>query len=264
MKTEEITDNRIEQRYKPIKVPRASDLIVKEIWNLILSGKLKPGDKLPSERELVDKFQVSKVTLREALNKLEAYGHITKKRGQYGGSIVLDIAPSQGIKILLDYLKLKKLSLEQFIQARNSIEPIITETAANTATKEDIEELKEDLKKHEEDYGERGCSKCGWKFYLLLAKFTRNEIFIVTEELLVRLLLDFEFSIGISDLESTEDQDEYNKNTYIQQKKIAEAIMNKDPKTAKEEMIKLRTNWARIITQLYKRSKTGSADDVPR
>src|SRR6056297_1288436 len=112
-----------DQKYKPIKVQRASDLVVKEIWKLILGGELKPGDKLPSERELVKKFEVSKVTIREALYKLQTYGHITKKRGQNGGSIVLDIVPEQGINVLLDYLNLKKYTIEQLVESRSAIEP---------------------------------------------------------------------------------------------------------------------------------------------
>ena len=61
-------------KYKPIKQKKTSDLIVREIWRLILKGDLKPGDKLPPERELGKRFEVSMVTLREALefNRREA------------------------------------------------------------------------------------------------------------------------------------------------------------------------------------------------
>jgi GntR family transcriptional repressor for pyruvate dehydrogenase complex len=58
--------------YSPIRKAKASDLIVEEIWAAILNGELKPGEKLPPERELVEQFAVSKVTLREALQSLEA------------------------------------------------------------------------------------------------------------------------------------------------------------------------------------------------
>jgi len=239
-----------DEKYRPIKIQRTSDLIVKDIWNLILSGELKPGDKLPSERELVKKFEVSKVTIREALHKLETYGHITKKRGQNGGSIVLDIVPEQGINILVDYLNLKKVNLDQLIQARSLIDPLVARLAAQNARPEDLEELRENIEQHEKDYRERGCSRCGWQFYLLLGKFTRNEFFVVIEELLVRSLLDMEFSIGISDLESTEEQQDYDTFTFEGQKKVAEAIIQGDPERASLEMQNLRSTWADIITRM--------------
>ncbi|MFP4179623.1 MAG: FadR/GntR family transcriptional regulator [Spirochaetaceae bacterium] len=239
-----------EDKYKPIKIERTSDLIVKEIWNLILNGELKPGDKLPSERELVKKFEVSKVTIREALYKLQTYGHITKKRGQNGGSIVLDIVPEQGINVLLDYLNLKKYSIEQLIESRSMIEPLIARQAAEKATPEDIEKIRENLAIHEKDYQERGCSKTGWQFYLLLAKCTKNEIFLIIEELLIRTVLDTEFSLGISDLESSERQQKYDTLTFEGQKKVAEAVIHKDPERAEREMRELRENWAQLITEM--------------
>jgi GntR family transcriptional repressor for pyruvate dehydrogenase complex len=242
--------NEEDEKYKPIKIQRTSDLIVKEIWNLILNGDLKPGDKLPSERDLVKKFEVSKVTIREALHKLETYGHITKKRGQNGGSIILDIVPEQGINILMDYLNLKKVSLDQLIQARALIDPLVARLAAENASPEDLEELQANLDQHEKDYQERGCSKCGWQFYLLLGKFTKNEIFVVIEELLVRSLLDMEFSLGISDLESTEEQRDYDTYTFEGQKKVAAALMKHDPELAAREMEELRKTWAEIVTRM--------------
>lgn len=241
--------------YRPIKIERASDLIAKEIWNLILAGKLKPGDKLPSERELVKQFEVSKVTLREALNKLEAYGHITKKRGQSGGSIVLDIAPTQGIKILLDYLNAKKISLEELIATRDMIEPLIAAEAAKNRTNEDINELEDNLVTHKRDFEERGCSRCAWRFYLLLARFTQNEILRVIEELLIRIVLDKEFSLGISDLESNEEQMEYNKTAYYGQLHVAETIKSGNPQKAREAMDVLRRDWAKAIREIQNKHK---------
>src|SRR5690242_7962008 len=93
MKPAKTRDGRAKEKnmetFRPIKKQKASDLIVEEIWKLILSGKLKPGDRLPPEHTLVERFQVSKVTLREALQTLETYGHITRRRGPGGGSVVL-------------------------------------------------------------------------------------------------------------------------------------------------------------------------------
>jgi GntR family transcriptional repressor for pyruvate dehydrogenase complex len=238
-----------DESFISVKNIRTSDIIVKEIWNLILSGKLKPGDKLPSERDLVSRFEVSKVTVREALHKLETYGHIEKKRGQKGGSIVLNIIPEQGIIILLNYLKVNNISVEQLIQTRALIEPLMARLAAQNATDDDIANLKKLLEQHEKDYYESGSSKRGWQFYLLLSRITKNEFFIVFEELLIRCLLDMEFSIGVSSLKKIDDQKDYNKATFEGRRKVANAIISKNPGLAEFEMKNLRRVWEEIITR---------------
>lgn len=241
--------------YKPIKTDKASDIIVKEIWKLITSGILKPGDKLPPERELRKEFDVSLVTLREALQKLEAYGHITKKRGAEGGSFVLDITSSTGIDFLFNYLRAKKVSLEELHHVRMMLDPMLAELCAQIATQEDKNRLSALVSHHKKDFEERGTSKCGWEFYLLLAKISKNKIYIVIQELLIRLLLGFEFSISISDLESTEDQIPYNEETLQAHTKITDAIIAGNPEVAREEMVRHRTVWYDQLKDLDKRFK---------
>lgn len=232
-----------EPNYMPIEKNKTSDLIVSEIWKLITAGILKPGDKLPPERELKNKFNVSLATLREALQTLEAYGHITKKRGAEGGSFILDITPIKGIDLVFNYLKHHRLNLEDLHHARLSLDPILAEYAADHADEKEKLMLQDLIKTHTKDFMERGTSKCGWEFYLDLAKISRNQIYIIFQEVLIRLLLDFEFSNSISDLESTDEQHEYNEESYRAHKKIVEAIVENDAKKAKEEMIKHRLTW---------------------
>lgn len=238
--------------YGPIKTEKPSDLIVKEIWELILKGELKPGDKLPPERELVKRFKVSIVTLREALKILEAYGHITKKRGSRGGSVVLDITPTKGINLIVQCLGANGTVLEQLIEARMLVEPIIARQAAEKISKGGIAKLKANLEQHEIDFKARGTTKCGWQFYLLLAELADNAILKVFEEILIRMLLDQEFSLSISDLESTKEQLPYNRITFEGQRKIVRAIADRNPQLAEAEMVKLRQQWARAIRALYR------------
>lgn len=232
---------------KPIKTIKAADLIVKEIWQLILDGRLSPGDRLPPEHELMAQFQVSKLTLREALQTLEAYGHITRKRGAIGGSVVLDILPDNGINFIINYLRMKKLSLESLIRARALLEPLIAEEAARNIRPDGAKKLQENLDNHVRDMQVKGCSKSGWLFYLILAEISGNEVLLIVEEILVRLLLDAEFALGISDIESSEEQKPYNENTLKHQQRIAEAVIGGDPEEARRRMLRLREEWARLI-----------------
>lgn len=238
-------------RYKPIDRKKTSDLIVQELWSLIISGELKPGDKLPPERELVEKFNVSKVTLREALQTLEAYGHITRKRGPQGGSTILDIAPTTGVNLIVDYLKVKQYSLKHVVESRLLFEPLIAELATRRITPAERERLKMLVSEHEKDFQSRGTSRHGWEFELQLAKICKNPIIRILAELFMRLGLDIEFSLAIDDLQSTVEQLQYNEESLSSHKKILAAVADRNPEKAKQEMIQHRKNWAKLIQKLY-------------
>jgi GntR family transcriptional regulator, transcriptional repressor for pyruvate dehydrogenase complex len=222
--------------FKPIKKQKASDLIVEEIWKMILEGKLKPGDRLPPEFKLVERFQVSKVTLREALQTLENYGHITRKRGPGGGSIVLDIAPTMGISMLANYLSLTNLSLDHLMEARMFLEPAIAEAAAARMSPESAGRLTQLLSDHERDFQTHGGSKRGWEFYILLAELTGNRLLKVMEELLIRLFMDAEFALSIGDIGMTAEEIAYNAEVLPTNRRVAEAVISGDPERARREM----------------------------
>jgi GntR family transcriptional regulator, transcriptional repressor for pyruvate dehydrogenase complex len=224
------------EEFKPIKKQKASDLIVEEIWKMILEGKLKPGDRLPPEFKLVERFQVSKVTLREALQTLENYGHITRKRGPGGGSIVLDIAPTMGISMLANYMSLSNLTIDPLMEARLLIEPAIAEAAAQRITSAGIERLTRLLEEHERDFQTHGGSKRGWEFYILLAEISENRLLKVIEELLIRLFMDAEFSLSIGDIGMTPEEISYNAQVLPSNRRIARAVMARNPTLARQEM----------------------------
>jgi GntR family transcriptional regulator, transcriptional repressor for pyruvate dehydrogenase complex len=222
--------------FKPIKKQKASDLIVEEIWKMILAGKLKPGDRLPPEHTLVERFQVSKVTLREALQTLETYGHITRKHGPGGGSVVLDIAPTMGISLLANYLSLTNLSLAALMEARRVLEPMIAGTAAAHLSEEGAVRLNALLAEHEKDLKLHGGSKRGWEFYILLAELTGNRLLKVVEELLIRLFMDAEFALSIGDIGMTPEEIAYNAEVLPANRRIAEAVLSRDPARARSVM----------------------------
>jgi len=251
--------------YNPVKKVKTADIIVHEIWNMILNGQLKPGDKLPNEKELMQNFQVSKGTLREALQLLESYGHITRKRGPNGGPVILDIVPDNGINLISKFLQIEKYSLDELITARLFIEPQIAFAAAENIDSKGIKQLKEKLARHEKDYIAKSCSRCGWEFYLLLAELSKNKILLVIEKILIRLLINIEFSLGISDLESVDDQKEYDKKIYTGQKEVAEAVINNEPEKARQSMIKLRNSWAEQILKISHQGgikRTGNTSSI--
>lgn len=71
--------------YSKIRQPKLSDVIEQQLEFLILEGTLRPGEKLPPERELAKQFDVSRPSLREAIQRLEAKGLLLRRRG--GGTL---------------------------------------------------------------------------------------------------------------------------------------------------------------------------------
>jgi GntR family transcriptional repressor for pyruvate dehydrogenase complex len=238
------------ETFKRIKRQKASDLIVEEIWKMILEGKLKPGDRLPPEFKLVERFHVSKVVLKEALQTLEKYGHITRKRGPGGGTVVLDLAPTMGISVLANYLSLTHLSLAHLMEARQVIEPVIAETAALHVTPEGAEKITCLLAEHEKDFRTHGGSKKGWEFYILLAELTGNRLLKIVEELLMRLFMDAEFSLSIGNVGMTPEEISYNAEVLPANRRIAAAVVAGDAAGARREMFDALAGFAARISEI--------------
>ena len=120
---------------------RASEMILDQIRSLIRDGHLKPGDRLPSERELGDRFGVSRVTVREALRGLEANAMVTIKVGAHGGAFVTAPTSSRVSEGIVDLLSMSGLTDIEITEARQVFELGIIPLVCERATEADIEEL---------------------------------------------------------------------------------------------------------------------------
>jgi DNA-binding FadR family transcriptional regulator len=121
----------------PVKANRVFEDIIKQIETAIASGKFKPGDKLPPERELQKTLDTSRSTLREALRVLEQKGLIEIRTGVKGGAFI----NATGVERMGDYLALlirqKKVSLKHLFEFRLAIEGFVTGLAVTHATTKD-------------------------------------------------------------------------------------------------------------------------------
>jgi len=130
--------------FKKIQTKKVYMKIVEQVRDLIKEGKLKPGDKLPPEQTLAEKFGTSRPSVREALSALEILG-ITESRGGKGNFI------RDNLSSPLYEQRFKELEEEEspfeLLEARKALETEIAGLAAEKATKEDIAAIQESLSK---------------------------------------------------------------------------------------------------------------------
>ena len=103
-----------------IKRTSAAEEAFKILHEWIISGKSKPGDKLPSQDKLAEQFNVSRNTIREAIYKLTVMGLLTTKQGF--GTIVNICSPASYMASLSDHLLLHPTTVQKFIEARVIVE----------------------------------------------------------------------------------------------------------------------------------------------
>ncbi len=103
--------------------------IVAQIKDAIFGKKFKPGERLPSERELADIFRTSRVTVRAAILTLKNGGLLYVRKGTGGGTFVADdIGETEISELLKNIIKWKNISIHNVIEVRNIIEPQIAYT----------------------------------------------------------------------------------------------------------------------------------------
>jgi GntR family transcriptional regulator, transcriptional repressor for pyruvate dehydrogenase complex len=127
--------------FSPVNVDRVSQVIVDQIKVLIRDGRLQPGDRLPSERELCQRFGVSRVTVREALRVLEAGGLLTIRVGAHGGAFLTSPSTERLSEGLADLISVSTLTAANVTEARIIVELGILPLAVERATDDDIAAL---------------------------------------------------------------------------------------------------------------------------
>jgi GntR family transcriptional repressor for pyruvate dehydrogenase complex len=116
--------------FKPIRQSRISDKVTEQLKQSILLGDFELGDKLPSERDLAEQFQVSRIVIREALRALENTGFLTIRQGVLGGTFVTDLTFEHLSNAFVDLFLAEKISTPELVQVRVLVEPEIARLAA--------------------------------------------------------------------------------------------------------------------------------------
>ncbi|MFH0826023.1 MAG: FadR/GntR family transcriptional regulator [Pseudomonadota bacterium] len=137
-------------KFRPIKQNRLSEEVTEQIKQSILLGEFRAGDKLPSERELMEQFQVSRMAVREALRALENSGFILTRQGAGGGAYVIELSFEKLALAFIDLFLADKVSMPELCHVRWLIEPEIARLAAERITPEYAKRLEEILELEEQ------------------------------------------------------------------------------------------------------------------
>ncbi|WP_157016928.1 FCD domain-containing protein [Mesorhizobium xinjiangense] len=121
--------------YSRVEHSRTADEVIQQIESLILEGVFRVGDRLPGERELARRFEVSRPILRDALKRLETRGLIVTRRG--GGTQVADIIGQVFSDPMLELVATHRKPASDYLEYRRELESIAAEFAARRATAED-------------------------------------------------------------------------------------------------------------------------------
>ena len=155
------------------KKTRLYETIVAQLGQLIQEGKLRPGDRLPPERELAARLQVSRASVREALRSLELQGLLSRRQGS--GTFIVALGQEE---LLRAFARLTEegQTLRDIFELRFLLEPPIAAMAARRATPQDIARLEATLKEQEQQIrlGRSGV-EADMAFHAALAEATHNQ-----------------------------------------------------------------------------------------
>jgi GntR family transcriptional repressor for pyruvate dehydrogenase complex len=129
-------------RFKPPLRMSISQDVLDQILAEIREGRIKPGERLPSESKLMEAFAVGRSTIREALRGLVTLGLVSNRQGRSGAIVTTQAAsPLASLRRNVDLEQLNKRALLDLLEVREALEGTAAEFAARRATADDIAEI---------------------------------------------------------------------------------------------------------------------------
>jgi GntR family transcriptional repressor for pyruvate dehydrogenase complex len=209
--------------------------IVEAIIDQIKNGKLKPGDKLPNEKEMAEQYGVSRISLREALRSLSAKGLVVTKHGE--GTFINTYDSNAVAATIYEYSLLDNTPLIEMVELRKIMESEAAKLACANATEEDIARIKYYKEAREQHYSNKmSTNKIELKyeydrdFHLAIAEATHNSMF-------VNFIKTIRKTLDIHQRETTSNTANIRDTTYYHDE-ILKAIENRNGELAAEMMFK--------------------------
>jgi GntR family transcriptional repressor for pyruvate dehydrogenase complex len=170
--------------FEVVRRNKVYEEVAKQIERLIVK-KLKPGDKLPSERDLADMLQVSRSSIRDAIRSLELVGLVEPRQG--AGTIVRELATEP----FANALERKQKLVTELLDFRKMLEPPLAARAATHASAEEMSEMEEILQRQEEKQGRGEVTIVeDAEFHYSVALASGNSVVLKVIDILMDLLRD--------------------------------------------------------------------------
>jgi GntR family transcriptional repressor for pyruvate dehydrogenase complex len=226
---------------------KASENIINQIRNAIFEGAFNPGDKLPSDKELMNQFSVSKGSLREALRSLEVLGLLEIRKGAQGGAFVTKVDTEKAKEGFSNFLVFHDLSLQNLCDLRLIMEAYVAECAAPIICDDDLKRLKTIIEETRDalendlpiQYREKEVS-----FHLIIASATQNPLII--------FLLDFVESLLLEAKKILKPGRDFSLNVIKAHERIYQALCERNATKAREAIIQDLKQVERSLMQLQK------------
>ena len=170
--------------WQPIGDRRASEAIYEQLRELITSGTLRPGDRLPSERAMMEQLHRSRPTIREALRMLEQGGYVASTHGA-SGAVVQELTIDGVEQPLTAMLRLNQISREELGEYRAGNDGTIAGWAALRRSEADLADMEACLLAAEQALGDgRRFAELDVGFHSLLSRATGNQVAMIVTEVL--------------------------------------------------------------------------------
>ena len=176
----------LKPEFETIRRDKVYEGVAKQIERLILK-KLKPGDKLPSERELAESLSVSRSSIRDAIRSLELMGMVEPRQG--AGTIVKEISSESLVNPIANAIKRKEELIGELLDFRKMLEPQLAARAATRVSPDEVEEMEEILNRQEKklEAGETGVGEDS-EFHYAIALASGNSVVLKVLDTLMDLL----------------------------------------------------------------------------
>ncbi|MEM6933077.1 MAG: FCD domain-containing protein [Pseudomonadota bacterium] len=216
--------------FKKIAAEKISTTIVRQIEDLILQGVLRPGDRLPAERDLAERMDVSRPTLREALAELEESGLIAARPG--GGTFVADVLGSAFAPPLIALFASHDTALFDYIAFRRDVEGLAAAQAAERATETDLEIIRSVFDRYVVANSKRNHDEAGRldaEFHMSIVEAAHNVVMTHMMRSLYELLVEGVFY----NRRVVYGMREGREALLVQHKAILDAVSARDPEAAR-------------------------------
>ncbi len=237
-------------KFEPIQKNRISEQIIDQIYSLIISGNLKPGDKMPSERKLSEKFEVSRNSIREAIRILEMLGFLVSKRGD--GTYIAEMSEDIFEGYVSDHnINFKDVNVYEAIEARLMVEPRIVRLAAKRRNLKQLQILKKLVENIEGEEKEEK-DNANLHFHRMLAQASQNSALEAT----LNFLINYSKEVAKKSHRIDDNYFPYRKKVKTKEhRNIVKAIEEKDADKA-EQLMYEHLNNVKIKIETIEHEKT--------